>query len=53
MGDGLPDLVPSAILRALRAVEVTQTDSAPCGFQLSFHTEMAVGGAANFALVAR
>ena len=52
MGDGLPALVPGAVLGALRAVEVTQTDSAPCGFQLSFHTEMAAGGARNFALVA-
>jgi hypothetical protein len=51
MGDGMPDLVPSAVLRALRAVEVTQSDSAPSGFQLSFHTEMSGGGAPNFDLV--
>src|ERR1035437_5384643 len=51
MGDGMPDLVPSAVLRALRAVEVTQSDSAPCGFQLSFNTEMTGAGAGNFDLV--
>ncbi len=52
MGDGTPDLVPSDVLRALRAVEVTQGDSAPSGFQLTFDTEMTGGLAGNFSLVA-
>jgi hypothetical protein len=37
-------------MRALRNVEVTQQDSAPCGFQLTFAAEI-VSGAEQFAIV--
>lgn len=41
IGPGIPGPAPSELMRALRAVEVTQTDTAPCGFQLTFQTELA------------
>ena len=50
-GLGLPELAPPEVMRALRSVEVTQTDRAPCGFQLTFHTEMSGPGAADFGIV--
>ena len=40
IGPGLPGPAPGELMRALRAVEVTQTDTAPCGFQLTFQTEL-------------
>jgi hypothetical protein len=40
IGPGLPGPAPAELMRALRAVEVTQTDSAPCGFQLTFQAEL-------------
>lgn len=39
-GPGLPGPAPAELMRALRAVEVTQTDTAPCGFQLTFQAEL-------------
>lgn len=50
IGDGKPDLAPPELMNALRSVEVTQADTAPCGFQLTFHTEMRGPGAENLAL---
>lgn len=50
IGDGEPGLAPPEIMRALRSIEVTQTDTAPCGFQLRLHTEMLGPGGENFAL---
>ena len=41
IGPGIPGPAPAELMRALRAVEVTQTDAAPCGFQLTFQAEMA------------
>lgn len=41
VGPGIPGPAPAELMRALRAVEVTQTDAAPCGFQLTFQTELA------------
>ena len=40
IGPGLPGPAPGELMRALRAVEVTQTDTAPCGFQLTFQAEL-------------
>ena len=45
VGDGLPDPAPGELMRALRKVEVTQKDEAPCGFQLSFLAEPQEGQA--------
>jgi len=36
IGPGFPPPAPAHIMRALRKVEITQQDSAPCGFQLTF-----------------
>jgi hypothetical protein len=44
VGPGLPDPAPARIMRALRAVEVTQTDTAPCSFQLTFQAEQTAQG---------
>lgn len=52
VGGLLPDLAPREIMAALRGVEVTQTDEAPSGFQLTFHTEALGSAAESFALVA-
>jgi hypothetical protein len=41
LGPGIPIPAPGPVMRALRGVEVTQSDTAPCGFQLTFHTEQA------------
>lgn len=41
IGPGIPGPAPAELMRALRAVEVTQADAAPCGFQLTFQAEMA------------
>ena len=49
IGPGLPGPAPPELMRALRAVEVTQTDTAPCGFQLTFQTELTPQS--DFALV--
>lgn len=46
------DDAPPALMRALQRVEVTQTDQAPSGFQLTFHVEKDDASAADFALVA-
>lgn len=48
IGPGLPGPAPPELMRALRAVEVTQADTAPCGFQLTFQTEP---GRPDFAVV--
>jgi hypothetical protein len=52
VGEGAPGLAPSDVMQALRAVEVTQTDTGPSGFQLTFHTEAGAIGSESFALVA-
>ena len=44
IGQGFPTAAPAYLMRALRRVEVTQQDSAPCGFQLTFLTEIASAG---------
>jgi hypothetical protein len=44
IGPGFPGPSPAYLMRALRKVEVTQQDSAPCGFQLTFLTEIAAAG---------
>lgn len=44
IGQGFPGPAPAYLMRALRKVEVTQQDSAPCGFQLTFLTEIASAG---------
>lgn len=44
IGPGRPAPAPGHIMRALRGVEVTQQDSAPCGFQLSFLAELVAAG---------
>jgi hypothetical protein len=44
VGPGLPDPAPARIMRALRAVEVTQTDTAPCSFQLTFQADQTAQG---------
>lgn len=41
IGPDTPDVAPPRLMRALRNVEVTQNDSAPCGFQLTFAAEAA------------
>lgn len=41
IGPGFPGPAPPYMMRALRRVEVTQQDSAPCGFQLTFLAEIA------------
>jgi hypothetical protein len=43
-GQGFPGPAPAHLMRALRKVEVTQQDSAPCGFQLTFLAEIASAG---------
>jgi len=45
IGPGFPSPAPAYLIRALRRVEITQQDSAPCGFQLTFLTEIASAGA--------
>jgi hypothetical protein len=49
IGPGLPGPAPAELMRALRAVEVTQADTAPCGFQLTFQAELTPQ--ADFAIV--
>jgi len=49
IGPGQPDPAPAALMSALRRVEVTQQDSAPSGFQITFLTELT--GDQDFALV--
>ena len=49
IGPGLPGPAPGELMRALRAVEVTQADTAPCGFQLTFQAELT--RQADFAIV--
>jgi hypothetical protein len=44
IGQGFPGPAPAYMMRALRRVEVTQQDSTPCGFQLSFLAEIVSGG---------
>lgn len=44
IGSGTPGPAPGRLMRALRNVEVTQQDSAPCGFQLTFSAEAAAEG---------
>jgi len=44
IGPGRPGLAPAHLMRALRGVEVTQQDSAPCGFQLNFLAELVAAG---------
>ena len=46
VGPGFPPAAPGYLMRALRGVEVTQQDSAPCGFQLTFLTEVVSAGSA-------
>jgi hypothetical protein len=43
IGPGTPPPAPGRLMRALRNVEVTQQDSAPCGFQLTFSAEIVTG----------
>lgn len=45
IGEGFPGPAPAYLMRALRKVEVTQQDSAPCGFQLTFLAEVVSAGA--------
>lgn len=44
IGQGFPGPAPAYLMRALRKIEVTQQDSAPCGFQLTFLAEIASAG---------
>jgi hypothetical protein len=44
VGEGFPGPAPGYLMRALRQVVVTQQDSAPCGFQLTFLAEIASAG---------
>ncbi len=50
IGPWWPDPAPAELMRALRQVEVTQQDSAPSGFQLTFLAEQ-TGTDPNFAIV--
>lgn len=45
LGGDFPRPAPGDLMRALRAVEFTQSDMAPNGFQLAFHVETGPGGA--------
>lgn len=40
LGAVIPERAPGDVMRALRAVEVTQSDAAPWGFQLTFQAEV-------------
>ena len=44
VGPGWPPAAPAHLMRALRRVEVTQQDAAPCGFQLTFLAELVALG---------
>ena len=44
VGPGWPSAAPAHLMRALRRVEVTQQDAAPCGFQLTFLAELVALG---------
>lgn len=44
IGQGFPGAAPAYLMRALRKVEVSQRDSAPSGFQLTFLAEIASAG---------
>ena len=46
IGFGVPTTAPAHLMRALRGVEVTQQDQAPCGFQLTFLAELVAAGQA-------
>jgi hypothetical protein len=52
IGPLLPGPAPGQIMRALRGVEVSQGDSAPSGFQLTFLAEQVDASADDFAIVA-
>lgn len=45
VGPGLPLPAPPTLMEALRAVEVTQSDSSPSGFQLTFAVDAGAGTA--------
>ncbi|MDQ3740389.1 MAG: hypothetical protein M3389_05515 [Actinomycetota bacterium] len=52
VGPVLPPLASRDLMAALRGVEVTQTDSAPSGFQLTFHAEALASAGESFDIVA-